>query len=138
MAAAFFSFAPSLIVSSSVKFLPCDRGHSFALAKTRAPVPLNTQRSVGAYLEDVVLGWLLSLFGLSPTSAGAFVTGTQMADVTALAAARHFAMGKAGAEDCHLTSEFAFGQIVLRMNGRSPFLSISVWITPGSGMISEN
>jgi aromatic-L-amino-acid decarboxylase len=51
---------------------------------------------VGTYLEDVVLGWLLNLFGLPPTSGGAFVTGTQMADVTALAAARHFVLGKAG------------------------------------------
>jgi hypothetical protein len=42
-------------------------------------------------------------------------------------------------EDCHLTSEFAFGQIVLRMNGQKP-LSVHkrVRITSGSGMISEN
>jgi glutamate/tyrosine decarboxylase-like PLP-dependent enzyme len=51
---------------------------------------------VSAYLEDVVLGWLLNLFGLPPTSGGAFVTGTQMADVTALAAARHAILRKAG------------------------------------------
>jgi glutamate/tyrosine decarboxylase-like PLP-dependent enzyme len=43
---------------------------------------------VSAYLEDIVLAWLLKLFGLPPTCGGAFVTGTQMADVTALAAAR--------------------------------------------------
>jgi glutamate/tyrosine decarboxylase-like PLP-dependent enzyme len=46
---------------------------------------------VAAYLEDVVLGWLLRLLGLPMTSGGAFVTGTQMADVTCLAAARTFA-----------------------------------------------
>jgi len=51
---------------------------------------------VGAYLEDVVLGWLLNLLGLPATSAGAFVTGTQMADVTALAAARHALLHKLG------------------------------------------
>ena len=44
---------------------------------------------VAAHLEDVVLAWLLGLFGLPATSGGAFVTGTQMADVTALAAARY-------------------------------------------------
>jgi glutamate/tyrosine decarboxylase-like PLP-dependent enzyme len=33
---------------------------------------------VAAYLEDVVLSWLLDLFGLPATSGGAFVTGTQM------------------------------------------------------------
>lgn len=51
---------------------------------------------VGAYLEDVVLGWLLNLLGLPSTSGGAFVTGTQMADVTALAAARHALLHKVG------------------------------------------
>src|SRR5262247_104017 len=51
---------------------------------------------VSAYLEDVVLDWLLNLFGLPPSSGGAFVTGTPMADVTALAAARHAVLHKAG------------------------------------------
>jgi glutamate/tyrosine decarboxylase-like PLP-dependent enzyme len=43
---------------------------------------------VAAHLEDVVLSWMLDLLALRPNCAGAFVTGTQMADVTALAAAR--------------------------------------------------
>ena len=51
---------------------------------------------VSAYLEDIVLGWLLRLFGLPPNCGGAFVTGTQMADVTALAAARYSVLRKAG------------------------------------------
>ena len=51
---------------------------------------------VAAYLEDVVLGWLLDLFGLPAASGGAFVTGTQMADVTALAAARYDVLRKVG------------------------------------------
>lgn len=51
---------------------------------------------VGAHLEDVVLGWLLELFGLPSGCGGAFVTGTQMADVTALGAARHFLLARAG------------------------------------------
>jgi glutamate/tyrosine decarboxylase-like PLP-dependent enzyme len=51
---------------------------------------------VSAYLEDVVLGWLLSLLGLPSGSGGAFVTGTQMADVTALAAARVATLQKIG------------------------------------------
>src|SRR5262244_1996549 len=51
---------------------------------------------VSAYLENVVLDWLLSLLGLPPGSGGAFVTGTQMADVTALAAARYKVLHKAG------------------------------------------
>lgn len=43
---------------------------------------------VSAYLEEVVIGWLVELLQLPRASAGALVTGTQMADVTALAAAR--------------------------------------------------
>ena len=51
---------------------------------------------VAAYLEDVVLGWLLALLELPPGSAGALVTGTQMADVAALAAARHALLHRIG------------------------------------------
>ncbi len=51
---------------------------------------------VGAHLEDVVLPWIFELLGLPPDSGGAFVTGTQMADVTALAAARSSVLRKAG------------------------------------------
>jgi glutamate/tyrosine decarboxylase-like PLP-dependent enzyme len=51
---------------------------------------------VSAYLEDVVLAWLCELFGLPAGSGGAFVTGTQMADVTALTAARNAVLGKVG------------------------------------------
>ena len=43
---------------------------------------------ISAYLEEVVLTWLLDLFDLPKSAGGALVTGTQMADVTALAAAR--------------------------------------------------
>jgi glutamate/tyrosine decarboxylase-like PLP-dependent enzyme len=53
---------------------------------------------VAAYLEDVVLNWLLRLLGLPLTSGGAFVTGTQMADVTCLAAARYSVLSKTGWE----------------------------------------
>jgi glutamate/tyrosine decarboxylase-like PLP-dependent enzyme len=51
---------------------------------------------VAAHMEDIVLSWVLDLLGLPPTSAGAFVTGTQMADVTALAAARTSVLRNAG------------------------------------------
>lgn len=51
---------------------------------------------VAAHLEDVVLAWVLDLLGLPPDCGGAFVTGTQMADVTALAAARNAVLHRAG------------------------------------------
>jgi glutamate/tyrosine decarboxylase-like PLP-dependent enzyme len=49
---------------------------------------------VAAYLEDVVLAWVLDLLGLPANCGGAFVTGTQMADLTALAAARSAVLRK--------------------------------------------
>jgi len=51
---------------------------------------------VSSYLEDVVLTWVLSLLRLPQTSGVAFVTGTQMADVTALAAARDATLRRIG------------------------------------------
>jgi glutamate/tyrosine decarboxylase-like PLP-dependent enzyme len=47
-------------------------------------------------LERVALGWLLDLFGLPPASGGAFVTGATMANFSALAAARHAVLRRAG------------------------------------------
>ncbi len=51
---------------------------------------------VAAYLEEVVLEWLIDLFGLPRESGGALVVGTQMAHVTALAAARHALLARIG------------------------------------------
>ena len=51
---------------------------------------------ISAYLEEVVLSWLLDLFDLPGSAGGALVTGTQMADVTALAAARTFLLANMG------------------------------------------
>ena len=49
-----------------------------------------------SYLEQVSLAWLLDLLGLPQESAGAFVTGTTVAHITALAAARHAVLEQAG------------------------------------------
>jgi glutamate/tyrosine decarboxylase-like PLP-dependent enzyme len=51
---------------------------------------------VSAYIEEVVLGWLIEILDLPAECAGALVTGTQMADVTGLAAARHALLKKQG------------------------------------------
>jgi glutamate/tyrosine decarboxylase-like PLP-dependent enzyme len=51
---------------------------------------------IGVHLEEIVLGWVLDLLGLPATCAGAFVTGAQMANFTALAAARHAVLEQAG------------------------------------------
>jgi glutamate/tyrosine decarboxylase-like PLP-dependent enzyme len=47
-------------------------------------------------LEQVALRWLLDLLRLPSTCAGAFVTGTTLAHVTALTAARHAVLAKVG------------------------------------------
>jgi len=52
-------------------------------------------RAVAAF-EAVALKWMLELLGLQPACAGAFVTGATMANFSALAAARHAVLARAG------------------------------------------
>jgi glutamate/tyrosine decarboxylase-like PLP-dependent enzyme len=49
-----------------------------------------------AVVEEVCRGWLAELLGLPSHVSVGFVTGTQMAHVTALAAARHHVLARAG------------------------------------------
>jgi glutamate/tyrosine decarboxylase-like PLP-dependent enzyme len=49
-----------------------------------------------ARLEQIALGWLLDLLKLPPEAGGAFVTGATMANFSALAAARHRLLQRAG------------------------------------------
>lgn len=49
-----------------------------------------------AALEQIALDWLLEIFGLPSTCAGAFVTGTTVAHITALSAARHAVLERVG------------------------------------------
>lgn len=49
-----------------------------------------------SFIEKVALDWLLDVLGLPADCAGGFVTGTTVAHVTALAAARHDVLAKAG------------------------------------------
>ena len=49
-----------------------------------------------SHLEQVALRWMLDVLGLPPTCAGAFVTGTTVAHITALAAARHAVLEQVG------------------------------------------
>src|SRR5215471_14902942 len=49
-----------------------------------------------AVIEEVAGSWLKRLFGLPDTASFAFVTGTQMAHLTCLAAARHRLLARAG------------------------------------------
>lgn len=49
-----------------------------------------------AVMEQTALRWLVDLFGLPAGSGGAFVTGATVANFTALAAARHTVLQRAG------------------------------------------
>jgi len=49
-----------------------------------------------SHIEQVALRWLLDVLRLPAESAGAFVTGTTVAHITALAAARHAVLKKVG------------------------------------------
>jgi glutamate/tyrosine decarboxylase-like PLP-dependent enzyme len=51
---------------------------------------------VGAYLEEIVLRWLVEIFSLPPNCAGGFVTDATMANFTCLAAARHALLERQG------------------------------------------
>jgi glutamate/tyrosine decarboxylase-like PLP-dependent enzyme len=49
-----------------------------------------------SHIEQVALRWLLDILDLPRDAAGAFVTGTTVAHITALAAARHAVLARAG------------------------------------------
>ncbi len=48
-----------------------------------------------ARIEEIALRWVVAVLGLSPDTAGGFVTGATMANFTALAAARHRLLARA-------------------------------------------
>jgi glutamate/tyrosine decarboxylase-like PLP-dependent enzyme len=57
---------------------------------------LNVMSPAIAAIEDATAAWLLELFNLPRESSVGFVTGAHMANVTALAAARHEVLRRAG------------------------------------------
>jgi glutamate/tyrosine decarboxylase-like PLP-dependent enzyme len=57
---------------------------------------LHVMSPAAAVAETTVLGWCRELLGLPETAAGGLVTGAQMANVTALAAARNAVLARAG------------------------------------------
>ena len=62
---------------------------------TRTPASTSAGPSA-AVVEEVCRRWLAELLGLPPDVSVAYVTGCQMAHVTALAAARHHVLAQAG------------------------------------------
>jgi len=59
-------------------------------------VCLRVMSPVGAYLEEVCIGWLREIFNFPATTGAGFVTGATMANFTGLLAARHAVLQKTG------------------------------------------
>ncbi|HVF60916.1 MAG TPA: aminotransferase class V-fold PLP-dependent enzyme [Thermoanaerobaculia bacterium] len=57
---------------------------------------LQTVTPATSELERIALGWLVDLLGLPPGTGGGYVTGATVANFTALAAARHAVLRRAG------------------------------------------
>jgi glutamate/tyrosine decarboxylase-like PLP-dependent enzyme len=57
---------------------------------------LSVMSPVAAKVEEIVLGWMIDLFGLPAGCGAGFVTGTTMANFTALAAARSALLKRSG------------------------------------------
>jgi glutamate/tyrosine decarboxylase-like PLP-dependent enzyme len=57
---------------------------------------LYTMSPAAAVIEDVALAWVLDVLRLPATASGGFVVGATMANFTALAAARHAVLARAG------------------------------------------
>jgi glutamate/tyrosine decarboxylase-like PLP-dependent enzyme len=60
------------------------------------PAALYVMSPAAAVVEEITAAWLIDLLGLPPASSVGFVTGCHMANFTALAAARHELLRRAG------------------------------------------
>jgi glutamate/tyrosine decarboxylase-like PLP-dependent enzyme len=76
--------------------LPATVATEWLTAVWDQPATLYVMSPAAAVVEEVAAGWLLDLLGLPATASVAFVTGCHMANVTALAAARHELLRRAG------------------------------------------
>jgi glutamate/tyrosine decarboxylase-like PLP-dependent enzyme len=76
--------------------LPAALGANWLAAAWDQNAGLFAATPVSAVLEEVSLGWLLDALALPAGCGGAFVTGATVANFTALAAARHGVLDRAG------------------------------------------
>jgi glutamate/tyrosine decarboxylase-like PLP-dependent enzyme len=76
--------------------LPAAMGANWLTGAWDQNAALVSQSPFGAKIEEIAAKWLLDVLQLPPTSAVGFVTGATMANFTALAAARHALLERAG------------------------------------------
>ena len=71
-------------------------GAAFLVSAWDQNAAFRVQSPVAAALEETALGWVAEIFGLPAGTGGAVVTGATMANFSALAAARHTILERAG------------------------------------------
>jgi len=76
--------------------LPAALGANWLAGAWDQNTGLHNSTPATAQLEQIALDWLLDLFRLPSECGGAFVTGATMANFSALAAARHAVLDRAG------------------------------------------
>lgn len=76
--------------------LPAALGANWLAGAWDQNTGLHNSTPATAEIERIALSWLLDLFKLPPECGGAFVTGATMANFSALAAARHAVLERAG------------------------------------------
>jgi glutamate/tyrosine decarboxylase-like PLP-dependent enzyme len=76
--------------------LPATIAAEWLAAAWDQPASLFVLSPAASVIEEIAAAWLIELFGLPPASSVGFVTGCHMANFTALAAARHELLRRAG------------------------------------------
>jgi glutamate/tyrosine decarboxylase-like PLP-dependent enzyme len=96
--------SPATMASAGPRFFGFVIGGSHPVAVAASWLTTAWDQNAGAYtaspvaaaLEQVAQRWLIELFGLPSTTVAGFVTGATMANMTALAAARHAVLARVG------------------------------------------
>ncbi|HEY2149736.1 MAG TPA: pyridoxal-dependent decarboxylase [Vicinamibacterales bacterium] len=95
---------PGLVTTSGPRYfgfvtggaLPATVAAEWLTTAWDQPAALFVMSPAAAVVEEVAAGWLLDLLGLPANASVGFVTGCHMANFTALAAARHELLRRAG------------------------------------------
>ena len=91
--------SPATVASAGPRFFGFVVGGSLPAALAAAwdqNAALQISSPVSAKLEEIALGWIVDILGLPAGSGGGFVTGTTMANLCGLAAARTALLSRAG------------------------------------------
>ncbi len=96
--------SPATVASSGGRYfgfvnggtVPAALGAAFLVSAWDQNAAFRVQSPVAAALEETALGWVAEIFGLPAGTGGAVVTGATMANFSALAAARHSILERAG------------------------------------------